>query len=522
MKVSTRLYLAIFLQFFIAVFLVGLVLNMQGKQKSDSIVINLAGRQRMLSQKMTKELLLFDKGALSADTVNNTIAVFHQTLQALMHGGKAPLDLARTKFSLLPANESQRTLDQLQKVTALWQTFNERADDFLRNKNPESLNYINQNNVDLLKEMNKAVFLMDQQAAAKVAAMRTLLIWGLGALSILFLVTLYIVRKNVQIIFTLLGKLVGGLSLASAKTWEASGIVSETSLQLAEGSSQQAASIQQTSASLEEMASMTKQNADNANHADSLVKETEQIVLRANGSMRKLTKSMDEISQSSEDTSKIIKTIDEIAFQTNLLALNAAVEAARAGEAGAGFAVVAEEVRNLALRAAEAAKNTSTMIDETTAKIKDGSQLVHDTNASFDTVTESSTRVAELVSEITAASNEQAQGIEQVNIAVAEMEKVIQQNAASSEESASASEELISQAEQMRAFVADLENLTGSGKKSSKNGNPIKDTPSPASNKKPPSATNNRPENAATTATARANTAHMIPFDDDYNDFDEF
>ncbi len=355
------------------------------------------------------------------------------------------------------------------------------------------MNYINQNNVSLLKEMNKAVFLMDQEAAAKVAAMRTLLVWGLAALSILFLATLFIVRKNVQLIFTLLGKLVSGLSLASEKTWEASGVISETSLQLAEGSTEQAASIQETSASLEEMASMTKQTADNANHADNLVKETEQIVLRADDSMRNLTKSMDEISQSSEDTSKIIKTIDEIAFQTNLLALNAAVEAARAGEAGAGFAVLAEEVRNLAVRASEAAKKSSSMIDETTAKIKDGSQLVNDTNASFKKVTESSISVAELVSGITSASNEQAQGIEQINIAVAEMEKVTQQNAASSEESAAASEELIAQAEQMKVFVGELESLIGSGRKAAKGRNSIKDTVYPAAKAKPHRVTNKQP-----------------------------
>lgn len=521
MKVSTRLYLAIFMQFLIAIFLVGLVLKMQGKQKNDSVVINLAGRQRMLSQKMTKEILLYAKDSLPADKVNGTVVVFDQTLAALTHGGQAPLDLKRTKFVQLPANDSKAVVDQLQKVVSLWADFQGRANDFLENKSPESLNYINQNNLLLLKEMNKAVFLMDQEAAAKVATMRTFLFWGLAALSALFLATLYIVRKNVQLIFTLLGKLVGGLSLASEKTWESSGIISETSMQLAEGSSEQSASIQETSASLEEMAAMTKQNADNANLADSLVKETEQIVLKADDSMRDLTRSMDDISQSSEDTSKIIKTIDEIAFQTNLLALNAAVEAARAGEAGAGFAVVAEEVRNLALRAAEAAKSTSSMIDETTAKIKGGSQLVNDTNASFKNVTESSSRIAELVSEITAASNEQAQGIEQVNVAVAEMEKVTQQNAASSEESASASEELIAQAEQMKVFVGELKSLIGNGKRTAEKQNPIKEKIVPAvvekvpgaSMKKPPRTVPQEPKSAA---------ANVIPFDEDLDEFDDF
>jgi methyl-accepting chemotaxis protein len=168
---------------------------------------------------------------------------------------------------------------------------------------------------------------------------------------------------------------------------------------------------------------------------------------------------MKEISKSSEETQKIVRTIDEIAFQTNLLALNAAVEAARAGEAGAGFAVVAEEVRNLAIRAAEAAKNTSNLIDGSVKRIKDGTGLVDHTNAAFTEVSASSRKIADLVAEINAASNEQAQGIDQINKAVSEMDKVVQQNAAGAEESASASEELNAQAEQMKAAIGEMATL---------------------------------------------------------------
>ena len=186
--------------------------------------------------------------------------------------------------------------------------------------------------------------------------------------------------------------------------------------------------------------------------------------------MKKLTNAMKDISGASEETSKIVKTIDEIAFQTNLLALNAAVEAARAGEAGAGFAVVAEEVRNLAMRAAEAAKNTSVLIDGTVKKIKDGSDLVGKTNEGFVEVARSSGKVAELIGEISAASNEQAQGISQVSKAVAEMDKVVQQNAANAEESASASEEMNAQAQNMKGITNTLSLLIGANSNGGGNG----------------------------------------------------
>jgi methyl-accepting chemotaxis protein len=262
-----------------------------------------------------------------------------------------------------------------------------------------------------------------------------------------------------------INRIIEGMNEGAEQVASASEQISASSQSLAGGSSQQAASIEETSSSLEEMSSMTKQNADNASQADNLMKETAQVISQANESMGELTTSMEEISKANDETQKIIKTIDEIAFQTNLLALNAAVEAARAGEAGAGFAVVAEEVRNLAMRSAESAKNTAEMIEGTLKKTKDGSEIVARTNEAFTKVFESSDKVAELVGEIAAASNEQAKGIEQVNIAVNEMDKVTQQNAANAEESASASEEMNAQAEQMKAMVNELVSLVGgSGK----------------------------------------------------------
>ena len=253
-----------------------------------------------------------------------------------------------------------------------------------------------------------------------------------------------------------INRIIHGLGEGSTQVAAASAQVSSSSQTLAEGASEQAASIEETSSSMEEMSSMTKKTAENAKHANSLTKETGQVVGEANESMRLLTSSMEDISSAGEETSKIIKTIDEIAFQTNLLALNAAVEAARAGEAGAGFAVVADEVRNLAIRAADAAKSTAQLIEGTIKKVHEGSELVLKTNESFEKVFVSSGKVEALVAEISEASSEQSQGIEQVNIAISEMDKVVQQNAANAEESASASEEMSAQAELLKEYVRDL------------------------------------------------------------------
>ena len=258
-------------------------------------------------------------------------------------------------------------------------------------------------------------------------------------------------------------QIIDGLNEGADQVASAAGEVSSASQTLAEGSSEQAASIEETSASIEEMSSMTKQNAKNSAHAQALMMDAVDSVKTASASMSELTTSMSDILKASDETSKIIKTIDEIAFQTNLLALNAAVEAARAGEAGAGFAVVADEVRNLALRAAEAAKTTANLIEGTSKKVREGSEFVKRSNAVFAHVTESTTKIGDLISEIAAASSEQAKGIEQVNIAVIEMEKVTQQNAATAEESASASEQMNAQAEQMKALVNELVAIVGGG-----------------------------------------------------------
>ncbi len=280
---------------------------------------------------------------------------------------------------------------------------------------------------------------------------------GAAALVIGVLLALFITRSITKPIHAA----IAGLAEGSQQVASAANQVSTSGQQLAQGAAEQAASLEETSSSLEEMASMTKTNAGNANQANSLMDEAKSLVDRANQAMGELTTAIDDINKAGEETGKIIKTIDEIAFQTNLLALNAAVEAARAGEAGAGFAVVADEVRNLAMRAADAAKNTAGLIEGSIKKTKEGSNLVGKTSEAFHEVAGASAKVAELVGEIAAASDEQAQGIEQVNRATNEMDKVTQQNAANAEESAAAAEELSAQAVTMSNFVDDLIQLVG-------------------------------------------------------------
>ncbi len=205
----------------------------------------------------------------------------------------------------------------------------------------------------------------------------------------------------------------------------------------------QAASVEETSASIEEISNMTKQTAENAHRADELMREVKAVVEEASQSIDRLAQSMADIKSSNEQTSKIVTAIDEIAFQTNLLALNAAVEAARAGEAGAGFAVVADEVRNLALRAAEAAKNTTTLIEDTTSRVNEGVGLMKKTDAAFSTLSEKIGTACTLMNDIDTAAREQSDGITHVNTAISEIDQGVQKVAASAEELSGAIETFV-------------------------------------------------------------------------------
>jgi hypothetical protein len=262
-----------------------------------------------------------------------------------------------------------------------------------------------------------------------------------------------------------LSRIAYGVSEGGNQVSIASGKVAKASDSLAQGAAAQSSGLEESSASLEEMASMIKVSSENAQQGLALTKEAINIVGNVNKHMEQMIEAINEITRSSEQTSKIIKTIDEIAFQTNLLALNAAVEAARAGEAGAGFAVVANEVRNLAMRAAEAAKTTGTLIENTVKVVRRGKEITLGTKEAFAQNVVYADKMSTLIEEITEASREQTEGIDQVNISVAEIDRITQKTAASAEELANEAKNTNAQAEKMKAHIGDFIALVGVGSK---------------------------------------------------------
>jgi methyl-accepting chemotaxis protein len=250
-----------------------------------------------------------------------------------------------------------------------------------------------------------------------------------------------------------LNKTIGDVNTATELITSRSGQVSSSSQSLSQGATEQAASIEEISSSMTQMASQTRTSAENAEQANQLAAEARNAAKNGDRQMQEMVGAMEQINEAGQNISKIIKTIDEIAFQTNLLALNAAVEAARAGQHGKGFAVVAEEVRNLAARSAKAASETAELIEGSVAKTRRGSTIVNGTAESLQEIVESITKVTDLVGEIAMASNEQAEGIDQVNQGLTQVDQVTQSNTAIAEEAASAAEELSGMAVQLQQLV---------------------------------------------------------------------
>jgi methyl-accepting chemotaxis protein len=250
-----------------------------------------------------------------------------------------------------------------------------------------------------------------------------------------------------------LNEVMSNINASSEEVSSGAKQVSESSMILSQGATEQASSIEQLTASIEEISSQTKLNSDNANEASELAEDAKKNAERGNVQMQEMLKAMDDINESSGNISKIIKVIDEIAFQTNILALNAAVEAARAGQHGKGFAVVAEEVRNLAARSANAAKETTVMIEGSIKKVEEGTKIANHTAEALNNIVNGITTVSSLVGNIATASHEQAAGVEQINQGIMQVSTVVQKNSETSEEGAAASEQLSGQAELLKEQV---------------------------------------------------------------------
>jgi len=274
----------------------------------------------------------------------------------------------------------------------------------------------------------------------------------------LFLIMFFSLKK--WVIFPV-SHIIKGISEGTEQIFFSSGQVAEASQSLAEGNSEQAASSEEISSSLEEVSFMVKQNAEYAGNTDNFMKEVIKLVEKALNTMNRLQASMEDIIRTGQQTSGLVKTIDNIAFQTSLLALNAAIEAARAGEAGSGFAVVANEVRNLAMRTSETARNTSALIEGTAEKIRTHGEILSQTLESFIKTNDYAHKMGKLIVRIAETSEEQALRIGLLNKAVKETDKITQNNAADSVETASASEEMKAQVEKIRIFVDELTVLIG-------------------------------------------------------------
>ena len=385
---------------------------------------------------------------------------------------------------------------------------------------------------DLERSMSTASGLIESRAEAIKASAEAskklflnFLFVGIGVSILLLNLVGWIVAKSIPRSFMLL---IDRLAIGAAQIESASGHIASSSESLASSTTEQAASLAETSASLEEIASMTKNNAENSREAKDLTGAMREVADTGASDMDKMAHAMAAIKESSNNIAKIIKTIDEIAFQTNILALNAAVEAARAGEAGMGFAVVAEEVRNLALRSASAARETAEKIEDSIQKSSAGVQINAKVSLSLADIVSKARQADELVAQISIASNEQSQGIDQINSSVSQMDAMTQNNAAGAEESANVSADLRTQSTQLTQLVQELQTLVGGKSSGAKRSSKIK---SPLKPKKTQLASSRRvtesktqsskPANRALTNKDSKSTAHRdaIPLEDEFQDF---
>jgi len=369
---------------------------------------------------------------------------------------------------------------------------------------------------------------------AAIASNRDFNIIGNGIYVILISGVVFFVTRGVV---SLLKKMVNHLNAGAEEVSAAANQISSSSQSLADGSSQQAASVEETSASIEEMASMTAKNADNAGEANQLTIKAKTSAENGDASVKKLRSTMQEMHNGNSQVLSIIKSIDEIAFQTNLLALNAAVEAARAGEHGKGFAVVADEVRNLAQRCSVASKETAELINSRVEQNEQAAKMTEDVANRLNEIVSDTKKVTDLAGEIAAASREQSEGVGEVGKAITSIDNVTQQNAANAEEMASASEELSAQAENLKDIVYELSVQIGAGKRKKHVQKEEKTTKRKETNRRQPAlATQNKQKEQLSSYKKtekkgngdgiyknaerdKTNPEDIIPLDDNFNGF---
>ncbi len=429
-----------------------------GEKQIDSKTIAIAGRLRALSQRTAKAAYAINSGNTQSRQELITFSqLYKKLLDDLLDSENAVQDPTSRKLLLELRSEQTKYLNEITN--------------FLDNslKKNSALSFVRSKNISLLKQMNSTVITWTNFSSRNTDTLLNRLQSSLTAQFIISLIaiiiTLIFARVSITHISNILRKLIADLREQSAQMTIASDSVAGASNCLASGATESAASLEEVSSSLEEISSMTHQNSENSVIVDSQMKESLETTLKSAQIMEKLNTAMIVIKDSSDETTKIIQNINEIAFQTNLLALNAAVEAARAGEAGKGFAVVAEEVRNLAQRSADAANDTTTIIEESRKNADLGVKLTDDMRQSTSTMSEGIQKTADTVSEITSASREQAIGVEQVRHAISQLEITTQNNAATSEESAAASEELSAQAKSIQGSVTLMAPLVKNGNK---------------------------------------------------------
>jgi methyl-accepting chemotaxis protein len=392
-------------------------------------------------------------------------------LEDRIAANRAHIDELFKKYELLISDsEDRRLFEETKRTRATFASVRTRYLELVRQgKVEEAKKMLSEVVIPAYEESLKAVDASieyneklgaDTGKASKSAARSSIILISIAlgvSLILACLLTWQIVRSTTRV----LRDLAGNLDQGATQTASAARQVSAASQTLSSGASEQAASVEETSASLEEISSMIRATADNAEKAKALAGEAQAVAQAGSRSMVEMTQAMAAIDTSSAEVAKIVKNIDEIAFQTNILALNAAVEAARAGEAGAGFAVVADEVRSLAQRSAAAAKETADKIETAIASSRNGSRSCAKVGESLTQIAGKVSSTDSLVGEIATAAREQAQGIEQINTAINQMDQVTQSNSASAEESASAAEELDAQAASLKDMVGRLRQLVG-------------------------------------------------------------